>query len=268
MRLPQFAAALSLITIAHAWPWPRAAENVARAVEGSFEGVFRRQNNGQATATATNTNTAATTNAPTNTATGHSISILGSGATGTAKVSNSSATTAYDPRDAPGGISMVTPGRFEPTKYYKAGDWFHFAWNYTSVQATPTAINIVAACSANQQTYTLAANMSYQPTGEIYWDTGAYQTSAGVQLLTNQYTLSVWDASQQATAAAKAGYLAGGSYIFGVYQPQANTPLADFKCPTCSGASNLEIMTWKALGGMAIITILTFTGFVTNFNVL
>lgn len=120
---------------------------------------------------------------------------------------------------------MITPNVISGAQYYKIGDWVHFAWNYTSLQATPTAINIVATCSQNQATYTLASNQSVGTTGEIYWDTGAYQQSASVPLLTNQYTLIVWDADQAITAAPRAGYL--GSYAgftFGMYTPQPYTP--------------------------------------------
>jgi hypothetical protein len=139
--------------------------------------------------------------------------------------SDGNGTTVFDPRDPAGGISMITPNIMSGAQYYKVGDWIHFAWNYTSLQATPTAINVVATCSQNQATYTLAMNQSVGETGEVYWDTGAYQESASIPLLTNQYTLIVWDAAQPMTATPRAGYL--GSYqqfTFGMYTPQPYTP--------------------------------------------
>jgi hypothetical protein len=55
----------------------------------------------------------------------------------------------------------------------------------------------------------------------VYWDTGAYQASAQIPLLTNQYTLIIWDAAKPMTAAASAGYLGSyNSFQFGMYTPQ------------------------------------------------
>lgn len=139
--------------------------------------------------------------------------------------SDGNGTTVFDPRDPAGGIAMITPNVIAGAQYYKIGDWVHFKWNYTSLQATPTAINVVATCSQNQATYTIASNQSVGDTGEVFWDTGAYQSSASIPLLTNQYTLVVWDAAQPISATPKAGYLgAQQQFIFGMYTPQPYTP--------------------------------------------
>jgi len=163
---------------------------------------------------------------------------------------------------------MVTPNPFAGSQYYKIGDWIHFAWNYTSLQATPTAINVVASCSQANAVFTIAANQSIQPTGQVYWDTSPLQSG---QLLTNQYTLIIWDADKPMTATPQAGYLGAYSqFTFGMYERQPYSNLSDFNCPTCklSGAASLERMTFQFLLGMVGITVLSFTWFVTNLSVL
>lgn len=193
-------------------------------------------------------------------------SITSKASTGsTKKTSSATRKTSYDARLPAGGISLLTPDA-RSTSYYKIGDQVTFAWNYTSLSATPTAINILASCSANSQTYTLAMNQTISnATGALTWDTGAYQATA-VQnpLLTQTYTLIIYDADTSVSAAAQAGYLATfNSYKFGMYVPQAYTPLAEFKCATCSGA--LGDLERRALGmvlGMGVLTVLSFTWFV------
>jgi hypothetical protein len=162
------------------------------------------------TATATGTNAASVTG-----------SVAQSTATGTFSFNGNFTKTVFDPRDPAGGISMISPNIMSGAQYYKIGDWIHFAWNYTSLQATPTAINVVASCSANNQIYTLASNQTLQPTGEVYWDTGSYQQTALNSLLTNTYTLMVWDANKPMSAAPSAGYLGTyNQFTFGMYVPQ------------------------------------------------
>lgn len=119
----------------------------------------------------------------------------------------------------------MTPAVSSGQQYYKIGDWVTFAWNYTSVLATPSAIDVFASCAANQATYTLALNQSVAETDKILWDTGAYQATATVPLLTNTYTLIIYPADSSISATPKAGYLAvQDTYTFGMYTPQAYTP--------------------------------------------
>lgn len=76
-------------------------------------------------------------------------------------------------------------------------------------------------------TYTLSSNMTVKQTGSLVWDTGKYQSSATIPLLTASYTLIVYDASKEISDTASAGYLSSqnGGYVFGMYTPQAYTPL-------------------------------------------
>lgn len=168
---------------------------------------------------------------------------------------------------------MLTPAPTSGEQYFKIGDNVVFAWNYTSLSATPTAVNVLATCTVNQQLYTIAVNQTVpeNSTQAVTWDTGGYQATA-VQdpLLTQTYTLIILDADSSISAVAEAGYLAVfDTYTFGMYVPQSYTPLADFICATCSSA--VGDMEKRALGmmfGMCIITLLSFTWFVNGLNVI
>lgn len=167
---------------------------------------------------------------------------------------------------------MITPSVIQGEQFYKVGDFVTFAWNYTSLLATPTAVNVMATGALSNQLYTIAANQTItNSTQAVTWDTGSYQATA-VQdpLLTQTYTLLIYDADSSIGAQAQAGYLAVyNQYTFGMYTPQPYTPLNEFKCATCSGAlSDLER---KALGfvvGMSVVTVLSFTWFVGGLGVI
>lgn len=161
---------------------------------------------------------------------------------------------------------MITPAVGDGEQYYKIGDFVTFRWNYTSLQATPTAVNIVATCKQNQQLYTIAMNQTItNATQAITWDTGAYQmTAASAPLIVNKYTLIIYDAESSISAISQAGYLAVYNQLtFGMYTPQPYVPLAEFVCVTCSGA--FGEMERRALGmvvGVGALTVLSFTWFV------
>jgi hypothetical protein len=121
---------------------------------------------------------------------------------------------------------MVTPAAMAGAQYFKIGDYVTFAWNYTSLSVTPSYIDVMASCSINSEMYTIASNQTVDPTGAVTWDTGDYQASATVPLLTETYTLVVMDAAQDISATPKAGYLGvADQYTFGMYVPQPYTPL-------------------------------------------
>ena len=134
-------------------------------------------------------------------------------------------TKTFDPRLPPGGVNMVTPA-ITTTEYYKIGDDVTFAWNYTSLSVTPSSVDVLAECSSNQATYTLAQNLTVKPTNKFVWDTGDFQETATLELLTSYYTLIVYDASDEdgPEAVARSGYLAVyNQFRFGMYMPQKNT---------------------------------------------
>ncbi|OJD40282.1 uncharacterized protein BKCO1_1000639 [Diplodia corticola] len=197
--------------------------------------------------------------------------------TGTAKATGSTKTskkgsksTSYDARLPSGGISMITPAATDTSQYYKIGEWLSFAWNYTSLSATPSAINVLASCSLNSQTYTLASNMSVHETNMVYWDTGEFQKTATKSLVQATYTLIVYDAGSSISATAAAGYLGvSNTFTFGMYIPQEYVPRADWTCPGCSAAGlSVEQQTMHFLFGTFAITVLSFSWFVIGFGII
>jgi hypothetical protein len=164
---------------------------------------------------------------------------------------------------------MITPGIFDPTQYYKIGDWVEFAWNYTSVSVMPTAVDVLASCSVNQATFTIAVNQSVQETGRVYWDTQAYMDSGkNPQLLTNMYTLVIYDADSSVTARAKPGYLQTyQQHIFGMYEKRKYVPWDEFKCVGCNSALSsheISVLRIMAITGTTMLT--SFLFFSYNFG--
>lgn len=193
----------------------------------------------------------------------------GTGTSKGTKTDTSTGSTSYDARLPAGGVTMITPNALAASQYYKIGstagkNYVTFAWNYTSLSVTPSAVDILASCSLNSATYTIAMNQSITAsTQAITWDTGAYQETATLPLLTETYTLIIHDAAKDVSATASAGYLSTyDQYTFGMYVPQAYTPLADWTCATCSGAlSSMERQTMGFMFGMATVTVLSFGWF-------
>ena len=169
---------------------------------------------------------------------------------------------------------MVTPAPTAAASYYKIGDYVTFAWNYTSLLATPKAIDVVASCADNHQTYTLTMNMTVSnATQAVTWDTAAYQSDhPAAPLAQDVYTLIIYDAASAITAAAQAGYLAPQSqFTFGMYTPQpySDSPTSGYNCAICSGA--LSTSERQALGLMLVmgtITTLSFTWFLGGVNII
>ena len=120
---------------------------------------------------------------------------------------------------------MMTPSALATSTYYKIGvDSVSLVWNYTSLSVTPSKVDVLVSCSANQATYTLASNTSYEETGSVVWDTKAEQTGRA-PLLTETYTLIIHDSEKALTDRPESGHL--GSYnqfTFGMYIPQKYTP--------------------------------------------
>jgi hypothetical protein len=113
---------------------------------------------------------------------------------------------------------MLTPAAIAPSQYDRIGEYVTFAWNYTSLSVTPTAIDVLASCALNSQLYPIALNQSVQPTGAVTWDTGEYQATASIPLLTETYTLVIYDASEDITSSPQAGYLAvQDQFQFGMF---------------------------------------------------
>jgi len=163
---------------------------------------------------------------------------------------------------------MLEPTATLPASFYKIGEPVSFAWNYTSLIITPSAVDVLVSCSSIDATYTVTTGMKIDAsaTASVVWDTAPDVTGSN-PLLTEHYTLIVYEAGTAITAAAQAGYLAPYSqFQFAMYLPQAPTALAEFVCATCSGAmSDIERQTLKFLFGMSIATVFSFSWFAGGF---
>lgn len=179
--------------------------------------------------------------------------------------------TEFGPDIPPGGIAMVTPGPFDGQQFYKIGDWVTLAWNYTSLEVTPSAVDVLATCTNNQATYTLALNQSVQETGQVFWDTANYNNDHpnGARLLTAMYTLMIYDSNTSVTDTPRNGYLAPyKQFSFGMYERQPYVNWTDFKCANCNGAlSPFEALTLKALLFTSATTIASLLYFTASFGV-
>ncbi|CAD6439949.1 55db521f-8c59-43b5-a31f-d2954f8a6df9 [Sclerotinia trifoliorum] len=286
---------LCLSTFVTAWPWPKWLPELDSIIvvrqDDTSSQSSAADNTASATATATTTATAASR--PTNTAseTGSQSSDSKSTTKTSSQTGSNSATTSgskttktgsshsnstihhttYNATYAAGGISLMTPAAASTT-YFKIGDYITFAWNFTSLQATPTAVNIMATCKANAQLYTIATNQTVTNSVQaVTWDTSGYQATAVTNpLLTETYTLIIYDAESSISATPEAGYLSTyNQYSFGMYVPQPYAPLNDWVCATCSGAlSDMERQALRLMFTMGFVTVLSFTWFVTGLDVI
>ncbi|KAI4143214.1 MAG: hypothetical protein LQ340_007081 [Diploschistes diacapsis] len=165
------------------------------------------------------------------------------------------------PNAPPGGISLISPAA-ATTTYYKIGSNITLAWNYTSLLAPPSAIDVVVSNSAS--TYTLTQNASIVATQTFIWDTKQYENQQN-RLQNAFYTLAVFDAAAGITAAPEPGRLSpyGINAQMGLYSTQQYTPLASgWICPNCNGAMSIaEAQTLKFVGIMFSITLMTFAWF-------
>lgn len=188
----------------------------------------------------------------------------GKGSSGNQTHSSYETTKTFDARKPAGGVQMITPAALAASQYYKIADYVTFAWNYTSLSITPSAVDILASCSENSATYTIAVNQSITgQTQAVTWDTGNYQSTASTPLLVATYTLIIYDADSSVSATAQAGYLGVyDQFTFGMYTPQPYTPISDYVCATCNAAmSSMERQTLGFMFGMVIVTILSFSWF-------
>lgn len=165
---------------------------------------------------------------------------------------------------------MITPAAtLQATNLYKIGDKITWGWNYTNLQGTPTAVDVLVSCSTVTATWTLTQNMTFETPGSYTWDTNEYkQTNVANPLLSAEYTLVIYDSDSSVTATAEAGYLAPFTgFKFGLYIPKGATPLSEYHCATCSAA--LGAMETRAVGvavAMSVVTVLSFTWFVAGFG--
>lgn len=253
-----------LANFATAWPWPIRAIVVRQDSGDNSMGAVPAATSTTAKDTASASKTVYSGSVINSNIASDSATVSSGGST--TKRPAATATTSYDARLPAGGITLLTPAATE-TSYVKVGDSVTFAWNFTSLSATPTALNIMATCTLNSQLYTIAMNQSVETTSAI-WDTGATTT---LNFPVASYTLMIYDSASSVTAAPRAGYLAAYTgYKFGMYTPQAYTPLSSgYVCATCSGAlSHLEQHALGTVVVMGTVTVLSFTWFIGGVNII
>ncbi|KAM0800027.1 hypothetical protein BDR22DRAFT_275540 [Usnea florida] len=275
-----------LLSITSAWPWPPSYRDIEGLILRRQDGSKNDASTTSSSASPTKISSAAskTTKADSKSdSSSDSKSASGTAASKTAKASGTAAATSgaaasasgtqtaaattqsVNPVLPAGGVNMITPSALAQTTYYKVGDYVSFAWNYTSLSITPSKVDVLVSCSANSATYTLQSNASFEKTGSVVWDT-APDTTGTAPLLTETYTLVIYDAQAAITEVASAGKLGvSDDFTFGMYIPQKYTPLADWTCAVCSAAlSDTERQALKFMFGMCIVTVLSFTWFVSG----
>ncbi|CAN6658825.1 hypothetical protein TRVA0_031S00386 [Trichomonascus vanleenenianus] len=160
--------------------------------------------------------------------------------------------TSIDPRSPPGGIAMVTPVSTSST-YIKIGDYATFKWKYTSLIVTPQHINILAYCSQNQQTVTIATNHPSRET-ELVWDTGKSDENPSNRLIVANYKLEMFDSKGNMSMSPRPGYLEPLSYTIGLYRKQSYTPEPGIDSYT-NGGSIVDETAFKWLVAMGVIVV-------------
>ncbi|KAK0637281.1 hypothetical protein B0T17DRAFT_105392 [Bombardia bombarda] len=285
-------ALLSLSPLAHATAWPKWLPELDALVVRQDDGSSTNSPTSSIRTLATYSSPATASASPTPTSgpsssnsdsdsatTGHNLNTAhaptsgtgtNTGTGGTRSTTSAPKQTQFNPQDPAGGIVMLTPSAAQGTQLYKIGDHVTWGWNYTNLQGTPTALDVLVSCSIAKQTWTLTQNMTFKTAGSFTWDTGAYQqTGVAKPLLTEEYNLIIYDADSSISAAPEPGYLQPFTGLkFGLYAPQSYTSIADgWQCATCSAAMGaLERRGLGAAVAMSAVTIVSFTWFVVGWG--
>ncbi|KAA8902299.1 hypothetical protein TRICI_005901 [Trichomonascus ciferrii] len=163
-----------------------------------------------------------------------------------------SSSISIDPRDPPGGISLITPASTAST-YIKIGDHATFSWKYTSLKVTPKHLDVVAVCSQNSQTVTITTKHPAKDT-ELVWDTSKAEKNSSINLLTSKYELKMYDSSSNAsTTTQRPGYLTPLAYTLGLYRPRSYSPEAGDSSYVNGGVGLVDITAAKWVFSMGII---------------
>ncbi|RCI13737.1 hypothetical protein L249_7940 [Ophiocordyceps polyrhachis-furcata BCC 54312] len=171
--------------------------------------------------------------------------------------------TEFPPDAAPAGVNILTPiPNVQPTVLYRIGETVTWGWNYTSLLATPTAIDVLISCSVAAETWTLTSNMSFTTSASYIWDTNEQANAVEKPLLTQMYTLIVKDSDADINAPPQPGYLGTvrNFFNFGLYAGKPYTPFSDWKCSVCSGANTLsDRHTGRLALIMSFLTVISYT---------
>ncbi|KAH7001830.1 hypothetical protein EDB80DRAFT_719254 [Ilyonectria destructans] len=237
------------------------ATDASETTKGSGKGMTTRNLN---TAKVEETGTDTETGTETGTATKKSKAT----ATGKkGKTTHAPTHTSYDVVDPAGGVTMLTPiTTAQPTPLYMIGNFITFGWNYTSLQGTPTAVDVLVSCSTASETWTLTQNMTFKTKAEFVWDTSVEATDVNQPLPVELYTLIIKDSDASITDTVDAGYLAAYSGLqFGLYTGKPYTPLSEWSCVGCNAAPpSIDRHGVTMALTVSVITIASFTWFVTG----
>ncbi|KUI65268.1 hypothetical protein VM1G_00208 [Cytospora mali] len=283
-------ALLALTPIASAFPWPRwlpdidtlivrradsSASSASTAAAKATTAATATDDAASATVlntagiTATGTSDTSKTKTTDSDASGTTAKGTGTGSeSGSGTVTGTHTSVNVSSGAAAGSAVMLTPVTTLTSAYYRIGEYVTLGWNYTNLQVTPTAVDLIISCTTVSESWTLTSNMTYETKGSFTWDTGAYQSKAVSQpLVVEEYILYIVDSDSSISATAGSGSLtANAAVTFGLYTGQPYTPIASgWVCATCSGAlSNSERQALGFLFTVAAITVASFTWFVTG----
>lgn len=162
---------------------------------------------------------------------------------------------------------MQTPNTaISPSGLYRVSDFVTWSWNYTSLQANPTAVDVIVSCSSASATWTLTSNMTFATSVNYVWDTKREANDANNPPLVAMYTLIVKDSAVDISRRPEPGYLnVATAYQFGLYTSLPYVPFNEWQCPGCSSASsifNSQVVGLAVM--MSFVTVASFTWFVSG----
>ncbi|OAA65055.1 hypothetical protein ISF_04465 [Cordyceps fumosorosea ARSEF 2679] len=226
-----------------------------------------------ATATPSASGSSASNTKETGKATGGNTAMPTKSATGSKSKSSSTPThTSFAPDSPVGGVSMIVPANTAlGTALYKISDYVTFSWNYTSLQGTPTAVDVLASCSTARATWTLTGNMTFATSVEYVWDTKVQANDPNQPLLTEQYSLIIKDSDISMTDTPEPGYLGVSTALsFGLYSGKAYQNWSQWTCPGCHASAASPAVHGQSIkfaATMSIATVIGFTWFVTGLGI-
>lgn len=263
----------SVAPVVSAWPnW--LPEREALIVRADSSDSATATPSPSATASATDAKETGKTTGNLNTASATGSKTASASGSGSKSKSSSTPTHTTFAQDAPvGGVSMIVPANTAlGTALYRISDYITFSWNYTSLQGTPTAVDVLASCSTARATWTLTANMTFATSAEFVWDTQPPANDAKQPLLTAEYSLIIKDSDISFEDRPEPGYLGTNSALtFGLYAGKPYQNLSTWTCPGCHASAASPAIDGQALkfaATMSVATVLGFTWFVTGLGII
>jgi hypothetical protein len=147
----------------------------------------------------------------------------------TSQTRSQQSTSSRIPQTAAVGVLSVTQPPQTATSFYKiaSGQLITFAWNFTSVLATPTHLTVSAVCD-NGNTYPVGPTdgIIAGTATSVVWDPYGYdQLNPNTPLAQASYSLRIWD-DRGPNPPLQPGHLQPNSAVrFALYTPQGYTPL-------------------------------------------